>query len=196
MSSVWKTMLKGLAAVLPVLVTLYIIYWVASTLELLVGGFLKFFFLGSIYFQGMGIITGIIILYLAGLLMERSGTIQKLSDFIDRQFERIPLVKSLYGALRDLMRFFSPEKGEVQETKKVVIVTVGANTRAIGLVTGHVAHKISDSLNDEDIVPVYMPMSYQVGGFTVYVPHSQITPIDMSVEEAMKIVLTGGIGET
>ena len=45
----------------------------------------------------------------------------------------------------------------------------------------------------EDLVAVYLPMSYQIGGYTVYLPRSRLTETDLSVEQAMRIVLTGGV---
>jgi len=192
MLSFWKTMLKGLGAILPVLITAYVVYWVVSTMELLVGGLLKFLFLGSIYVPGMGIATGLALLFVAGMLMERSGFTQKAYAFIDKQLERIPLVKSLYGGLRDLMQFFSAEDNGKKE-KKVVLVTLPNELRLIGLVTGEAIESVGNVLGKEQHVAVYLPMSYQVGGFTAYLPHSKLETLDMSVEEAMRIVLTGGI---
>ena len=44
-----------------------------------------------------------------------------------------------------------------------------------------------------DLVAVYLPMSYQIGGYTVYLPRDQIEATDLSVEQAMRIVITGGL---
>lgn len=193
MESIGKTMLKGLAVVLPALITAYVVYWIASTMELLVGGLLKSLFLGSIYVRGMGIVTGIVLLYLAGSLMEKSGIIQRVYGFVDRQFEKIPLVKSLYGGLKDLMQFFSSDDGD-KKIRKAVLVTFSDHYRLIGLLTGKTLDRVTQTPEHEQSVAVYLPMSYQLGGFTVYVPHSLVTPLDMSVEEAMVIAMTGGVG--
>jgi uncharacterized membrane protein len=77
--------------------------------------------------------------------------------------------------------------------KKVVLVNLDNGARLIGFVIGKIADKISASLQDGTNVAVYLLMSYRIGGYTIYVPHTQIQPLDMSVEEAMKIVLTGGM---
>lgn len=194
MGNIWKTMLKGLAAVLPVLITLYVVYWVASTMELLLGGFLKFIVPDAIYFPGLGVIFGLVLLYFAGVFLDRGGVLEKLYEFFEHQLEKVPLVKSLYGGLRDLMRFFSPDKTDQSDAQKVVLITLNDDTRLLGFVTGKVAAQITNSIEGEETVAVYMPMSYQIGGFTVYVPRSRIKAMDMGIEEAMKIVLTGGVG--
>ena len=193
MKSLWKTLLHGLVAVLPALITLYVIYWIVTTMELLVGGFLKFFFLGSIYFPGMGILVGIALLYVAGVMLERVGIIQKIYSYAENLFARIPFVKSLYSGLKDLMHFFSASRGETAPNR-VVLLTI-SNMRLIGFVTGQMAEQLGRSLEDKETIPVYLPMSYQLGGFTVYVSPSQVKETDLSVEEAMKIALTGGVGQ-
>lgn len=194
MPAFWKTLLKGVATVLPILVTLYVLYWIGTTLEFLMGGIYKFIFPGTIYFPGLGLLGGIALLYAVGLLIERGGAFQKLSDFADKQFERIPLVKTLYGGLRDLMQFFSNGK-EGKLGQQVVLVTLGNGVQLIGFITGETVASIHNAPTGEETVTVYVPLSYQIGGFTVYVPRSSTKPLDMSVQDAMKVVLTGGVGK-
>ena len=45
----------------------------------------------------------------------------------------------------------------------------------------------------EDPVAVYLPFSYQIGGYTLFLPRTCLTPVDTSFEEAMKLVLTGAV---
>lgn len=194
MPAFWKTLLKGVATVLPILVTLYVLYWVGTTMEFLMGGIYKFIFSSALYFPGLGLLGGIALLYAVGLLIERGGAFQKLSDFADKQFERIPLVKTLYGGLRDLMQFFSSGK-EGRLGQQVVLVTLGNGVQLIGFITGETVDPIDTVPADEGTVTVYVPLSYQIGGFTVYVPRSSTKPLDMSVQDAMKVVLTGGVGK-
>ena len=194
MPAFWKTLLKGVATVLPILVTLYVLYWVGTTMEFLMGWIYKFIFSSALYFPGLGLLGGIALLYAVGLLIERGGAFQKLSDFADKQFERIPLVKTLYGGLRDLMQFFSSGK-EGRLGQQVVLVTLGNGVQLIGFITGETVDPIDTVPAGEGTVTVYVPLSYQIGGFTVYVPRSSTKPLDMSVQDAMKVVLTGGVGK-
>ena len=50
-----------------------------------------------------------------------------------------------------------------------------------------------DGIGDDQTVAVYLPMSYQLGGFTLMVPKDKITPVDMKVDQAMQFVLTAGV---
>jgi uncharacterized membrane protein len=45
----------------------------------------------------------------------------------------------------------------------------------------------------DDLVAVYLPMSYQIGGYTIYLPRSRVSETELSVEQAMRIALTGGV---
>jgi len=74
---------------------------------------------------------------------------------------------------------------------RVVTVDVGLG-RLIGFVTQEHANTLGIGGGD-DLVAVYLPMSYQIGGYTVYLPRSKVTETELTVEQAMRIVLTGGV---
>ena len=65
-----------------------------------------------------------------------------------------------------------------------------------GMLIGFVTQEHANTLGiggGEDLVAVYLPMSYQIGGYTIYIPRSRLVETDLSVEQAMRIVLTGGV---
>jgi len=64
--------------------------------------------------------------------------------------------------------------------------------RLIGFVTQEHANTLGIGGGD-DLVAVYLPMSYQIGGYTIYIPRSRLVETELSVEQAMRIVLTGGV---
>ncbi len=93
------------------------------------------------------------------------------------------------------MEFISLAREEGREERKAVLVNLGDNVRLIGFITGNAEDQLGHSPDrDGKIVGVYLPMSYQGGGFTVYVPRSATLPLDMGFEEATKLVLTAGVG--
>ena len=49
---------------------------------------------------------------------------------------------------------------------------------------------------ESDLVGVYLPLSYQIGGMTVYVSRDKLTPLDITMEEGMRIAVTGGVQST
>ena len=65
--------------------------------------------------------------------------------------------------------------------------------RLIGFVTRESAPELEPRATADGLVGVYFPMSYQIGGYTLYLPRARLTPLDIGVEEAMRLVLTGGM---
>jgi uncharacterized membrane protein len=193
MKLVIRMFLTGLAAVLPVTVTLYVVYWLGSTAEAFLGGGLKMLIPDSRYWPGMGVVAGLVLVFVIGALM-KAWLFRKLFRWGERLVERIPLVKALYGAVRDLMGFFSGS--DTKAMRRAVMVTVG-NTpvRLIGFVTREHFGDLPAGIGGDDTVAVYLPMSYQIGGFTTFVPRSAIQPVDMSIEQAMRFAVTAGMGE-
>ncbi|MBN1489573.1 MAG: DUF502 domain-containing protein, partial [Phycisphaerae bacterium] len=100
--------------------------------------------------------------------------------------------KSLYSSVSDLMSFFSGS--DKQGLSQVVLVTFESlNARVLGFVTREAFADLDASLEGNDLVAVYLPMSYQVGGYTVIVPRRQLAPVNLSIEEAMRFAITAGM---
>jgi len=190
----WKfigsTFGKGLVVILPVVLTLALLWWLASKIEGLVEA--VFTPLGLPYLPGTGIIVAVALVFVAGLLMN-ARLFQRLYAWFEGLLDRIPLVKSLYGSLRDLMDFVSGKKG--QEMNKVVMVDLDGRgrQRLIGFVTRDAFDDLPEGVGGPDSIAVYLPMSYQIGGFTTIVPRSAVQSIDMGLDEAMRFALTAGV---
>ena len=80
------------------------------------------------------------------------------------------------------------KKGDLD---RVVTLDIGFG-KMIGFVTQEHANTLGIGGGD-DLVAVYLPMSYQIGGYTIYLPRSRVSETDLSVEQAMRIALTGGV---
>ena len=190
MRKVWNTMLKGLVAILPIGLTLYLIYWLAGTAEHVFSGMIKLVIPATAYWPGLGLLTGMVILFLAGLAVN-AYVVRRALRVGDRLFARIPVVKTVYVAIRDFMRFF-PSSGKGGDLKRVVLVPFGPG-KAIGFVTSESATALGVGDGSDNSVAVYLPMSYMIGGYTVFLPRDKLEPTTLSVENAMRIVLMGGV---
>jgi len=191
MNALGKLFLKGLAVVIPVALTLAILWWVATSAERLMGAILKFSLPDGWYIPGMGLVSGLALIALIGLL-SHVLIFQKLFDLGEAIFRRLPLVKTIYIAIKDFIGYLSPDKAS--EMGKVVMVQLpGQSFQVIGFVTREQFDDLPFSPTAEDPVAVYMPMSYQIGGYTLFLPRSSLTPLDMPFEQAMRLVLTGAV---
>jgi len=191
MNTLGKLFLKGLVVVIPVSLTVAIMWWLAREAEQILGGLLSRFLPDGWYIPGMGMISAIAITILVGLLTHVI-LFQKLFAFGDSIFHRLPLVKTIYSALKDFIAYLSPDS-QIGLSKVVLVKIPGQEFEQLGFVTREDFSRLPMQLTVEEPIAVYLPMSYQIGGYTLFLPRSCLTPLDMSFEEGMKLVITGTI---
>lgn len=174
---------KGLITILPFAITIYFLVWLVSTTESLLSPFIP----SDYYFPGLGVVTIILALTAVGVLIN-AYLFNWLILLGEGIFARVPVVKTLFGAVQDAVELFEVKKGE--DSKKAVAVDMDNGIKLIGFMTNDkVAGKLFPG---EDRVAVYLPMSYQIGGYTLYLTRDKITPLNVDVETAMRIAVTGG----
>ena len=186
-----KLFLQGLAVMIPAALTLAILWWFARGAERVLGGLLTGFLPEGWYVPGMGLLSGVAITMLVGLLTHVI-LFQRLFALGEAILNRLPLVKSLYSAIKDFMAYFSPDN-KAAMNKVVLVQLPGQAFELLGFVTREDFSRLPVQLSVDDPVAVYLPFSYQIGGYTLFLPRSCLTPVDMSFEEAMKLVLTGAV---
>ncbi|PLS19495.1 hypothetical protein CVD28_03505 [Bacillus sp. M6-12] len=185
-----KNFINGILTIVPVILVVYVIYKAFMFLDGLLGNLLKNYLEDS-YVPGIGLLLTLVLITLLGWLSTKFVT-GKLYRMIDNLLERIPLVKTLYSVTKDTINSFLGDKKSFSTV--VLISQPNSNMKSIGFLT-------SDSLGDfykplSDSVAVYIPQTFQVAGFTVLVPKSSLEIIDVKPEDAMKFVLSGGMGMT
>lgn len=192
MRLIWSTLFKGLAAVLPVGLTVYLVYWLGVTIEGVLRPLIMALLPDRWYWPGMGLIAGMVLLFFIGLAVN-AWLVRYLFELGEGLIGRIPVIKSVYSSLRDFMEFFSVPQ-QRKDLQTVVMVSFG-DARLIGFLTAENIRDLPRSASSEEIVAVYLPMSYQIGGYTAYLPRSRVEPLDIPVEDAMRRVLTAGLGK-
>jgi len=188
MKAIGGILLKGLVTILPIGLTVYFVYWLGITTESLLSKPIKAL-IGDGYWPGMGLVTGFIILFVVGLAVN-AFLVRRVLGLGEELLLRVPVVKTVYSAIRYMTRLVNTDKKK-GDLDRVVTVDVGVG-RLIGFVTQEHANTLGLGGGD-DLVAVYMPMSYQIGGYTIYLPRSRVVETDLTVEQAMRIALTGGV---
>lgn len=169
-----RIFLAGLTATVPLFLTFAAIAWL--------DGVVREAF--NIPWPGVSLVGALLLTYLVGLLL-RFWLFRWMMGWGEKLIERIPLVKTLYSSVRDLFRFLGGE--EKRPKGEAVRVEVGQLGHMLGVTTG--------PAREGDRVGVYFPMSYQIGGFLIYLPRERLTPAGMDVESALKLILTGGMAQ-
>lgn len=187
MSSVKAIFWKGLAALLPLALTGYVLYWVVVSTERL----LRHLVPSGYYFPGAGLVLAVVLTGVFGALMH-FFLFERVIHLGSALLNRIPIVKSVYSALQDLFSYLGHRSTD--DLSRVVLVSVSDSCRLIGFVTNpSVALPGEPAEGNGNRVCVYLPMSYQIGGFMLLLPGDRLEPLDMSVEDAMRLVLTAGV---
>ncbi len=194
MKHVTATFLRGLVTVLPIALTLYILWWLGSLAESVLGRPLKALLPDWLYVPGLGIAVGTVLVFAVGLVMELYVA-RRLLAGAERLVLRIPLVKTVYGALKDFAGFISSTSKAEAAWQQVVRVQVAPNLHLLGFVTRQDLGASPLGVAGADTVAVYLPMSYQIGGYTVLLPRAMVEPVAMSMEEALRFTITAGMSQ-
>ena len=180
-----RTLGAGFLVILPIGFTVVILKFFFNTLNPVLQPWVNL--LPGPNVPGLGFLAMIILIYLAGLITARVLG-QRVIYLAHQILEVIPVVKGIYSTTRRAIEMFSSGKGG-RYSSVVLIDFPRPGTRAIGLVTSRMF-----DINGEETLSVYIPTTpIPSSGFLVIVPSSEVTPTDMSVEDAMKVVISGGV---
>lgn len=183
--------LRGFLALLPILLSIYILIWLLTTAEKATRKGLLFFLPEEGYVPGLGILVGVGLIYGVGVLMDRPGA-RRVMRWVEEPFQILPLVRSVYQAIKDFTAYLSPKKDR-QKSRVVLVKWPGSELEFVGLVTRDHAAGLPPPLGAQDVIAVYFPMSYQFGGYTVFVPRSAVRELQVGTEQAMRSVLTAWV---
>jgi uncharacterized membrane protein len=179
----------GLFVVIPVGITIFIFKFLFNFADGILGSYLDSLFSlishREAHFPGLGMITGVIIVYLTGILA--TNVLGKhLFRWGDELLTRIPLVKSIYSSSKQLTQVF--REGKTSYRRAVFVEWPRPGVRAIGFVTAEVER------DGQRLVVVYVPtMPNPTSGFALFFREDEVHESGMSVEDAVKFVVSGGV---
>lgn len=189
--------MTGLTALLPALLTLYLFYVVIIWIHERVGTqFNKVFGISE---QSWRVFVGDAIAFLALLVLVWFAGFLIATYFgrmffsqLDRAFRRVPVVRVVYPAVKQVCDFFLQETA-IPFNRVVAIEYPRRGIRSIGFVTGHGLSDLVDE-DGERLMSVFVPTSpAPLTGFTIFVPRAEIQPLDLTVDEAAKLIVSGGV---
>jgi uncharacterized membrane protein len=169
--------LRGLVFLAPVAITIYACVVAFTTID----GWL------GISIPGVGFVVTIGLITLFGFFTSNLLTRGVLA-LLDRSMNRLPFVRLLYSATKDLV---GAVVGEKKRFDKPVLVQMHEN--GTGLTLGFVTHDSLERLGLKDYVSVYLPFSYSVAGRLYLFPSSVVRPINASSADVMAFIVAGGV---
>ena len=184
------SLMAGLLVVVPVGITIFILKFLFNFADGFLGPLIarvvRIFYADSAYIPGLGVIAGLLVIYFTGVLT---------ANFLGRRFLtlsenllcRIPLVNSIYSSSKQVTKVFSSSGKD--ERRAVFVEYPTAGSYAIGFQTTSL-----ESLENERFYSVFVPTAPNpTSGFILYVAAAQVFPAPFGVEEAMQIIVSGGV---
>jgi len=146
----------------------------------------------SLHIPGLGIVLTLLVILFLGWFSERVIG-RRILDSIEGFIRRIPVAKSVYGATKGVLEAVSRDQADA--FKRVVLVEYPRRgIYGIGFVTGGGARWGDDPRIREDLVPVFVPTTPNpTSGFLLLVPPAEIIECQMTVEEGVRMIVSGGI---
>jgi uncharacterized membrane protein len=185
MKRIFRYFLQGLLLVAPTTLTIIIVYWVFNMIDGPIRNLIYSIF--KIQIPGAGLLVTFFTIALIGWLGQ-SFLFKPIGQFIERMFDRVPILKMIYTSVNDFLNAFVGEKRKF--TRPVIVkVNLVSDLEKIGFIT-------SDDLTElgvEGKVAVLFPHSYNWSGELFIVPKEHVRPLNLPPSEVMKFAITGGV---
>ena len=186
--------ITGLLVIVPIWGTILVLKTLFVTLDGLLGNFLEEYFPHR-YVPGQGILLLIAVIFLGGLLATNFMG-RRIVAFWESILQRVPLVRGIYATIKsmmDVLSFQDQDKSAAKYSRVVMIEFPRKGQYALALVTGVTPGEVQD-ISTERVINVYVPTSPNpTSGYLLFVPESELIPVNMSVDEAMKMMFSGGM---
>lgn len=183
-------MIKGVLVVVPLGAAIFLMVWIVTSVDNalnLSGLFWVDPKTGKpVYIPGLGILSVLVIILLAGIIVTNFIT-QPIYSWFMRWLKRLPLFNFLYSSIKDLTEAFVGDEKKFNEPVLVEVNETGL--KKVGFLT----QKDLGRIGLEGQVAVYFPYSYSFAGQLVIVAADKVKPLAMSGSEAMKFVVSGGV---
>ena len=188
-----KYFFSGLTVFLPFVLTIYVSVWLLNFFESILGKYLKPFFLHNydFYFWGLGILILVLIILFCGFLAANYFG-RAAHALTEKVFLRIPLLGNIYPAFKEIARFLFREQPSNFE-QVVMVEWPRKGVYIIGFLTNMSSPKISAKVGKKMYNVLIPSVPNPLTGFVILVPEDEIIFLRTTVEEAIKIVVSGGV---
>lgn len=187
--------LTGVIVTAPIAITIFLVWQFITFLDSYVGGFVPYRYNPETYLPfgipGIGLIVMLAFLTLVGFVTAGFAG-RTLVRTGERLLSRMPIVRSVYGTLKQIFETVLNQSS--RSFREVVLIEYPRRgIGAIGFVTGPTKGEVQER-TEEDLVNIFLPTTPNpTSGFLLFVPRKDLIHLDMTVEEGIKLVISGGI---
>lgn len=185
--------LTGLLLFLPLFITVYLLLIIFKFIDGIFGGLINSYLRSNFGFfiPGLGFILGILIVLASGFIASHFLG-KKILPALEKWFLKLPGVRQIYPSTKEIVGFlFSKDRAAF---KKVVLVEYPSKgIWSVGLVTNECFREAQEKTGQE-LLHILIPTTPSPwSGFLVLIPKKDIKFLDMSVEDGLKLIISGGI---
>lgn len=194
MNKLTRSFLVGLSILLPVVLSVQLVIWTFTTIESWLKSVWILVLSEDLYFPGIAFVSFILLATAIGY-SSRHAFARQIWRAPGLLIERTPLINFIYSTIKDFLDLMG---GKTFSDQSVVWVSLPqSESRLLGIVTkqgGDGDSKLSQMI-EENEVAVYLPMSYQAGGYMVVLPADQVEKADIEPGEALRLIMSAGLGQ-
>ena len=187
MGKLRKYFISGLVFIIPISLSIWILYKIIVFLDGIIGNLLKKFS-PHIYTLGIGFFSLILIILFIGFLTQNFIG-KKLLRRIEIIFEKVPVLNRIYNFIKSIVQSITSKKEDI--FKGVAKIKFFDGSYTIGFITGE-----SQLIKEDKFLSIFVPTVPNITtGFYVLVPEKMVEKLDISVEEGLKIMISAGFAE-
>lgn len=184
-----QTFIKGLFALLPIVITLYALYFFISLLDNFLGGFITLIFGRPL--PGIGLLASLILILITGFFVTNFVG-ARIVSFGENLIHKIPIVHKIYFGVKQIIDSISLQ-GKQLFSKVVLVEYPRKGYYAMGFVTGECKGEVQDKTSAH-LVNVFIPTTPNpTSGMLILVPQNEIIYLDMTIEEGLKLIISAGV---
>jgi len=181
---------RGLITVLPLLVTLWLLWVVFSFADGLLGKLIELIVGRPL--PGVGFLIIIIFIFITGILTTFILG-EKIIQYVERFLSRVPIVKSIYVSVKQINDVFFQKRGKGYQ-RACVVEYPRKGIYTVGFITGEAAKEIEKKTNTRELVNIFIANTpTPATGFLIAVPAEEVKLLDMRIDDAFKYVVSGGV---
>jgi uncharacterized membrane protein len=196
-SFIKRNIIAGILVTLPLLLTIYILVVLFQFADKILGSLINTYlnrFYGF-YIPGLGLILGVILFLLAIFVIGFLATHflgRRLYFILDKTLRHFPLIRHIYPSIKQITEFLFAYRS--QEFKKAVLVEYPRpGIWSVGFITNE-EFKEAEQKTKQDLLGIFIPSSPgPLTGFFVLIPRQEVIFLDIPIEEAIKLIVSGGL---
>lgn len=185
--------ITGFVVAVPIFLTIYVLVILFRFIDGILGRFLNLYLKETVgfYIPGLGFLLFFLIIAVIGFLAGRFFG-HRIFPRLEKWFSSLPLISKIYPTFKQIVQFVAAQK-EFGFKKVVLVEYPGKGIWSIGFLTNEEFKQIGETLFKQ-MVSVFIPSSPNpLTGYVIFLPKEEIKFVDISISDALKIIISGGV---